>query len=289
MVSQTRSYSAVTNEIMKGLKGPFAQMIREEMENMGDEMRNAIVKANGGTVVRNQGDQRKNMVDNVPDDQKVYLISIHLFAIALMWHRQFLRLIGGDTMTRLVYRGAIMQRFGNSFEDPLTELKDCKYETSIEDYQMPMMFKPQTLETTYSLSKLQVATNGAIKKKYKAPLLSNPKFNNYPIGGNIINSPKPLVLPAPNANWRNKVVTPQVAPIGKRLSQKEIKEKGAKNLCFYCDQRYVHGHKCVTQVYLLEVFDDEKELEEQILLFADEETNELNQLLTEIPHFLYMQ
>nr|GEZ76876.1 hypothetical protein [Tanacetum cinerariifolium] len=155
-----------------------------------DDMRNATVKAKGGTVVRNQGDQRKFT--------RVTKIDFQSLRVRML--RDFLRLIGGDTMTRLVYRGAIMQRFRNSIEDPLTELKNCKYETSIEDYQMPMMFKPQTLETTYSLSKLQVATNEVIKKKYKAPLLPTPKFNNYPIDGTIINSLKPLALPALNEN-----------------------------------------------------------------------------------------
>ncbi|GKC49542.1 hypothetical protein Tco_1072287, partial [Tanacetum coccineum] len=62
-----------------------------------------------------------------------------------------------------------------------------------------------------------------------------------------------------------------------------MEEKRSKNLCFYRDQRYVPGHKCIAQVYLLEVFDDEDELEEQILLASKEETTELNQLLIKIP------
>ncbi|GJZ17220.1 putative mitochondrial protein [Tanacetum coccineum] len=217
-------------------------------------------------------------VDNVPDEQKVPLISIHLFDIALMWHRQFMRLLGSDTVPWLVYRGAIMQRFGNSFDDPLGELKNCKFESSIEEYQnsfdrllsrvdnredqaisfymagLPTdielavrMFKPQTLSVAYSLSKLQVKTNEATKKRNKAPLFTTPKFSNYSGRGNQITSPKPLALPAPNVNWRNKTTTPQIAPIRRRLSQKEMEEKKAKNLCFYCDQRYVPSYKCTGQ------------------------------------------
>ena len=33
-------------------------------------------------------------VDNVPDESKVNLISIHLYDVALMWHRNIIRLIG---------------------------------------------------------------------------------------------------------------------------------------------------------------------------------------------------
>ncbi|GKA36292.1 hypothetical protein Tco_0722783 [Tanacetum coccineum] len=200
---------------------------------------------------------------------------------------QFMRLLGSDTVPWLVYRGAIMQRFGNSFDVPLGELKICKFEASIEEYQnnfdkllsrvdiredqaisfymagLPndielavKMFKPQTLSVAYSLSKLQVETNEATKKKNKTPLLPTLRCNNYAVGGTQINSPKSLALPAPNVNWRNRTATPQ---------------------------RYVPGHKCTAQVYLLEVFDDEEEAAEQILLTVEEETTELNQLITEIP------
>ncbi|GKE19941.1 hypothetical protein Tco_1431453 [Tanacetum coccineum] len=162
-------------------------------------------------------------VDNVPNEQKVPLISIHLTDITLMWHRRFMRLLGSNIMPQLVYRGAIMQRFGNSFNDPLAELKNYKFETSIEEYQnafdkllsrmdikeyqaisfymaglptnielVVRMFKPQTLSITYSLSKLLSATNEAIKKKNKSPILPTPRFNNYSVGGTQINSPKPL-------------------------------------------------------------------------------------------------
>nr|GEV08124.1 putative mitochondrial protein [Tanacetum cinerariifolium] len=156
-------------------------------------------------------------VDNVTNDQKVSLISIHLFDIALTWHRQFMRLLSSDIVPWLVYRGAIKQRFGNSFEDPLAELKNCKFETSIVDYQNAYdrllsrvdisanqaisfymagllidielavrMFKTQTLAIAYSLSKLQAATNEVVKKKNKAPLLSTPKFEELEEGEEIV-------------------------------------------------------------------------------------------------------
>ncbi|GJT73056.1 hypothetical protein Tco_1032342 [Tanacetum coccineum] len=50
-------------------------------------------------------------------------------------YKKFIRLLGSDIIPWLAYRGEIMQRFRNSFEDPLAELKNCKFKTSIEDYQ----------------------------------------------------------------------------------------------------------------------------------------------------------
>ncbi|GJY39911.1 retrotransposon-related protein [Tanacetum coccineum] len=315
MAPTTRANPTTTEEILASLREPIAQLMREEMEKLREDMRTAAMEVSTGQLGRNQGDQRQNMqftrftkiefpkfggddvkgwmykceqffkVDNVPDDQKVPLISIHLFDIALMWHRQFMRLLGSDTVPWLVYRGTIMQRFGNSFDDPLGELKNYKFKSSIEEYQNSFdkllsrvdiredqaiisfymaglpndielavrMFEPQTLSVAYSLSKLQVETNEATKRKNKAPLFQTPRFNNYNTSAPAINSPKPLALPAPNVNWRTRPSTSQNTPMRRRLTQKELEEKRAKNQCFYCDQKYTPGHKCNGQVYLLEI------------------------------------
>ncbi|GJU21236.1 reverse transcriptase [Tanacetum coccineum] len=45
-------------------------------------------------------------------------------------------------------------------------------------------------------------------------------------------------------------------PNTKRLTQKEYEEKRDNNLCFYCDKKYVHGHKCTGQLYSLVVMGD---------------------------------
>ncbi|GKC22284.1 hypothetical protein Tco_1024434, partial [Tanacetum coccineum] len=58
-------------------------------------------------------------VDNIVDGQKANLISIHLHDIALMWHRQFVRIMG-DNVEWAVYRQAILKRFGLDYDDPLT-------------------------------------------------------------------------------------------------------------------------------------------------------------------------
>ncbi|GKC49543.1 hypothetical protein Tco_1072288 [Tanacetum coccineum] len=218
MTPQTRSNPVVTKEVLDALRGPIVQLMREEMEKLRDKIRSAAIEASTSTIMRNQGWMYKCeqyfRVDNVLDEQKIPLISIHLTDIALMWHRQFMRLLGSDIVPWLVYRYAIMHRFGNSFDDLLAELKNYQ---AISFYMagLPMdielavrMFKPQTLSIAYSLSKLQFETNEASKKKYKPPILPTPRFNNHSVGGTQINSPKPLALPALNANWRSKSDTP---------------------------------------------------------------------------------
>nr|GEY20097.1 hypothetical protein [Tanacetum cinerariifolium] len=291
------------------------------MQNLREEIRTTAMEVTTSQLGRNQSDQRQNMqftrvtkiefpkfggddvkgwmykceqffkVDNVLDEQKVLLISIHLFVIALMWHKQFMRLLEIDNVPWLVYRGAIMQRFGNSFNDPLGELKNCKYENSIKDYQnsfdklLSRVDIREDQAISFYMAGLPTDIELAVRIKNKAPLFPTPKFNSYTSGGNQISIPKPLALPAPNVNWRNKAATPQVGPVRKILSQKEMEEKRAKNLCFYCDQRYVPGHKCTGQVYLLEVFLDEGESqeEEEIMFGTEWETSQLHQIFAEGP------
>ncbi|GJV39840.1 retrotransposon-related protein [Tanacetum coccineum] len=53
------------------------------------------------------------------------------------------------------------------------------------------------------------------------PLLPTPKYS-YP---SMITSLKPLALPAPNANWRNKQPTASSSPYRKQLTQKKIEDK----------------------------------------------------------------
>nr|GEZ29173.1 reverse transcriptase [Tanacetum cinerariifolium] len=48
----------------------------------------------------------------------------------------------------------------------------------------------------------------------------------------------------------------------KKLTQQELKEKRAKHLCFYCDQKYAPGHKCSGQLYSLEVIGEGLGMEE---------------------------
>ncbi|GKF93223.1 gypsy/ty3 retroelement polyprotein [Tanacetum coccineum] len=72
-------------------------------------------------------------VDGVAEDQKVNLISIHLHDIALMWHRQFVRLMG-DNVPWGAYRQAILQRFGLAYDDPLAEIKKVKHVKTVQEY-----------------------------------------------------------------------------------------------------------------------------------------------------------
>lgn len=165
-----------------------------------------------------------------------------------------------------VYRDAIIQRFGTVFDDPMSELKNIKYETNGKDYQdafdtllsrvdisaehaisfylggLPTelemgvrMHRPKTLADAYSLTNFQEATLNAVKKKNRVK--SNFNQRNGRFSGNQgvgQNTAKPLLpLPNTNRNWNNMPTNVQPR---RQLTQKEYEEKRAKNLCFYYDK-----------------------------------------------------
>ncbi|GKB80701.1 hypothetical protein Tco_0947596 [Tanacetum coccineum] len=196
-------------------------------------------------------------IDDIPENQKVKLIFVHLFDTTLLWHRQFIKL-NGENVSWDVYKSNILQRFGTVYDNLVSEIRKVKYQTNAKDYQdafdtllsrvdiseehavsfylmgLPTeieievrMFIPKTLADAYSLKNLQEATLEAIKKKNKEVMTSS--VGRFGRGMGYGNNSKPplLGLPAPNTGWKPKPNTPIHAPPRKQLTQKEYQEKRA--------------------------------------------------------------
>ncbi|GJT52264.1 retrotransposon-related protein [Tanacetum coccineum] len=225
-------------------------------------------------------------IDEIPENQKVKLISVHLFDTALLWHRQFIRL-NGENVTWNVYKNGILQRFGTVFDDSISEIRKIKYQSNAKDYQdafdtllsrvdiseehavsfylggLPpeiemgvRMFKPTTLADAYQLTNYQEATLEAVRKKNKAVVNSQMgRFGSGNSGYGNNSRPSLLPLPVTTTNWRTKPNTPATTSVRKQLTHKELDDKRSKNQCFYCDQKYVPGHKCSGRLYSLEIIE----------------------------------
>ncbi|GKB95423.1 transposon ty3-I gag-pol polyprotein [Tanacetum coccineum] len=160
------------------------------------------------------------------------------------------------------------------FEDPMMELKNLKQDGNVQSYQeqfeallnkveldethaislflgglkkeisMPIrMFSLVSLNDVYYLAKMQEHTNIAVKSRY-TPVLPTPTTKLH-VTSSFANR---------NNNYASRnVVKPNTGYARKQLTQKELEEKRAKNLCCYCDQKYVPGHKCSGQLHCLEV------------------------------------
>ncbi|GJX95248.1 reverse transcriptase [Tanacetum coccineum] len=175
MVIQTRQPIVLNPKNNDALRDTIAALIREEMENIREEMRNVA-----STSIVGQGEYVRGWlfkceqffkVDGVAEDQNVNLISIHLYDIALMWHIQFVRLMG-DTVPWGAYMQAILQRFGLAYDDPLAEIKKIKHAGLQNDVEVAVrIFKPRSLAELYGLAKLQEANLNALKRKHKIHIL----------------------------------------------------------------------------------------------------------------------
>nr|GEY41843.1 hypothetical protein [Tanacetum cinerariifolium] len=150
---------------------------------------------------------------------------------AFAWHLQFIR-NNGD-VTWAVYGEAILKRFRGLDDDPILELKNLRYETSMKQYQSKFemlltqvniteaqsismsiagllptieinvrMFKLKSLTDAFILSNLQEAAHNLTKQKY-VPILPTSKIVNTPYYNRSThvharNTTTTLVLPAPN-------------------------------------------------------------------------------------------
>ncbi|GJT06736.1 hypothetical protein Tco_0841198 [Tanacetum coccineum] len=191
--------------------------------------------------------------------------------------KQFFKIDGIEEARKVEL--ASMHLFGAIYEDPIVDLKNLKQEGSVQQYQesfeallnkvelhdayvvslfigglkkevsMPIrMFKITTLSDVYAMAKMQEATNAVLKTRYNPSLLPTPKFVN-----KLVNAQ----LKSATMNGGNQIVARNGGNRPYRLTQKELKEKRAKNKCFYCDQKYFPGHKCSGQLYSLEVVSED--------------------------------
>lgn len=138
------------------------------------------------------------------------------------------------------------------------------------------MFKPKILIEAYSLARLQELSVAAIQQK---PKPNKPMFYTTPN-----TSQKPLTLTTPTStlikqsslpkthilslpNTAKNVPNNHNKPHRPLLTSKEMDEKRAKGLYFWCDHKFMSSHKCKKrQLFVLQVKEiiDEEELIEAI-------------------------
>nr|GEV50468.1 reverse transcriptase [Tanacetum cinerariifolium] len=146
-------------------------------------------------------------IDHIEEDeQKIKLVSMHLFRKVLNWHKHFMSKFG-EVVTLEVYQIQVKKRFESVFEVPVVELKNLKQTTSVQVYHDSFeellnkvdlinayvvslfigglkeeiayavrMFKPTSLSDVFCLSKLQEASNYVIRGR-STSLLTASKNN----------------------------------------------------------------------------------------------------------------
>ncbi|KAL5785559.1 hypothetical protein ACOSQ2_007951 [Xanthoceras sorbifolium] len=147
----------------------------------------------------------------------VQLASFHLKGIALQWHRWFTKFKGPVTWEK--FTKAVLQRFGlTDYEDP-SEVK-----------------QPRSLANAIGIARLIEERNSIVIAPRTAP--------NATVG---VLGPPPSQKSVPGS--------PQLLITFKRITGQEARERHQKGLCYYCDEKYVAGHRCKRpQLFMMEDF-----------------------------------
>lgn len=196
---------------------------------------------------------------HVANEDKVNLASFHLDGIALQWHRWLTKSKG--PMTWGEFSRAIQARFGpTDYEDPAEALSRLKQTTTVMTYQeeferlshrvddLPESFligcfvgglkemirlevklkSPRSLSDAIGLARL---VEEKLKMDHALESVDNPNSAT-PNSGLLGPTPTPrLALPAPNS--------------ARRLTSAELRDRHTRGLCYYCDETYKPGHKCL--------------------------------------------
>nr|GEX35812.1 hypothetical protein [Tanacetum cinerariifolium] len=98
-------------------------------------------------------------VDDVRKEDKIKIVSIHIYDRALAWHLQFVRTQGGNVSWPM-YEEAILKRFGEVNQDPMAELKNLRYKTTMKQYQSDF----ETL-----LNQVEITESQYVSKEVESP------------------------------------------------------------------------------------------------------------------------
>ncbi|KAF3665038.1 hypothetical protein FXO37_11210 [Capsicum annuum] len=225
-------------------------------------------------------------------DQRVKIAAIHFEGEAIAWHRSYMKARNSlRDPSWIEYVIALNERFGEEFEGPMEALKNLTQTGGLkpELNKTVRIQAPKTLMQAYKITRLQdevFETQAkswglrSIVKPISAPILPTP------------NQAKPslyqkALIPAntykkPVETQANKTNRFSSNGNGRRLTAAEMDEKRAKGLCFFCDEKYVLGHKCNTNrhIYMVDILEDEMLIEEDKKVNDQDDKVELDEIMT---------
>lgn len=94
---------------------------------------------------------------------------------------------------------------------------------------------------------------------------------------------RPTIIPSPASQPQNKPsilgLGPSVPPASSTLpvqnfSQSNLQERRAKGLCFFCDDKFTHGHRCRNKQFMILITEDEEPPPPEDLVSITSETVE---------------
>lgn len=229
-------------------------------------------------------------LDGTPPELKVRLAAVHMKGKALQWHHNFMSNRFGMFPTWPEYIVAVSARFGEHYDDPLSELVSLKQAVnSVEEYlekfenTMTRMTLPEVHALSIFLKNMNphlafhvrqfdvtsVAAAARIANLHESSLLHMPMkhqrapFSPYqkPNSSSLQKtSYTPTLSFIDNAKSQSpKLSSPFTIP-AKRYSYQEMQDRRSKGLCIFCDEPFSPGHQLKhkkSQIFVMECDDED--------------------------------
>ncbi|KAH7544963.1 hypothetical protein FEM48_Zijuj01G0041900 [Ziziphus jujuba var. spinosa] len=231
------------------------------------------------------------------ESQQVQLASFHLDGLALQWYRWLGKFRGPLTWNE--FTRAVLHRFGpTNYDNPSEALARLKQVPSVTLYQAEFeklsqqidhlpeshlvgcflaglrddirvelkMKQPRSLSEAIGDARLIEERNQLQRRNMgaqRATLISLPQRAAAQTSTGLLGPP-----PA------NRINSTDSLPV-RRISAQEARERQSKGLCFYCDEKFVPGHRCnKPQLYMIaEPTPHDGEREEMIIEISDIENS----------------
>ncbi|KAL8170543.1 hypothetical protein V2J09_022347 [Rumex salicifolius] len=242
-------------------------------------------------------------LDNTLPEMKVRLASMHMIGSkALTWHHNYIKGRYGHYPNWPEYVIDMSARFGELYDDPLSDLVNLKHEGSVDDFldkfecalgrlnlsnehalsiflanlqphlQMHVrQFKPKTLGEAACIAKLHEGSLQLTPSQARYP--SHKPNTSY----NRISPLLPTSTPLPNKPPQNNLIpfkntqnhftpNPRGAPAKttRKYSFEEMQERKAKGLCMFCEEQFTPGHQLKHRRTQIYVMECDEEVDDEV-------------------------
>ncbi|GJW86964.1 ty3-gypsy retrotransposon protein [Tanacetum coccineum] len=271
------------NQLLFSSKAPRKDVIFDDIaaklgRSGGGDQASTIPRAMRLDVSKFSGTDPKRWVFSIteyfalldtPVDQRIKVVGFNLEGDAAEWFCWMSH--NGLITTWDNFLESVQHRFGPcKYEDPQGALSKLLQTGTVAQYQYEfeklmnrrelLVSKPISLGDAFSLARVTEARlddQGVTATTRRSLTTSAPQIlskSGPGFGAPRIDSPKSALLPTPPKVGVNSRSTP--LPI-KWISLAERQEQLSKGLCFNCDNKWVHRHKCLGKFFLLMANDED--------------------------------
>ncbi|XP_041026999.1 uncharacterized protein LOC121267215 [Juglans microcarpa x Juglans regia] len=191
----------------------------------------------------------------IPPGQRIFLASFHMEEEALVWFQDASE--AGTFHSWEEFTKVVQVRFGSSaYDDPMEALTCLKQINSVTTYKAEFELLSNRIEGVFEKNKLSCLLSG-MKDEVRLPVrMLNPIALNDAFG--LAKIQEQYVWATKD---RGRALIWILVGILQKVFEAQMQERRKKGLCYFCEDKWHPGHKCIKpKIYVLEgmdIFGDE--------------------------------